>query len=185
MKKYYIWNGNYKLNNTKIRIGQKIRVDLYNMDITEIMELKNLEYKEFTEGHIETNKEGFRKIMYIEIVNVKTTKYKHKKEFTSKIEYSTYKELNINTNTNQIKYRYIDLTITSNSLENCENIWFNLYNYLKENISCKLDFVGCPTSEEKENGKYYYCDSLVIGNKEDFKEAKEIYKEWKAKYKIA
>lgn len=63
---YHIWEGTTDLKGTELKAGQKVRIDLYNMDIKELEELKGVNYREFTEGHTEGN---YTRV-YIEIIEV-------------------------------------------------------------------------------------------------------------------
>lgn len=91
---YNIWNGTIKLNGKELEIGQKLRIDLYDMSIEDVKELKSFEYKEVTEGH----KEGTYTRMYIEIIakkakkEIKMTDCFTKKEFDKKVRYNDLEE---------------------------------------------------------------------------------------------
>lgn len=65
---YNIWNGTVNLKGVKIEAGQQLRVDLYNMNIEDVPELKGINYREFTEGHTDGNYTR----LYIEILPYKT-----------------------------------------------------------------------------------------------------------------
>lgn len=88
---YSIWNGTTKLNGKELEVGQNLRIDLYNMSIEDIKELKGFEYKEVIEGH---KTEGYTRI-YIEITakkEIKMTECFTKKEFDKKAIYNELKE---------------------------------------------------------------------------------------------
>jgi len=108
----------------------------------------------------------------------------HNQKFTSKISYTVYKELNEDTNTEQVKQRYLDLTITTQTEEIAEKIWDNCFNYLEENAGFKITWIGCPAREEELNGKFSYSDSIAIFDKSEYEELKDLYKEWKKLGKI-
>jgi len=101
-------------------------------------------------------------------------------KFTSKISYTVDKERNEDTQTEQVYSRNFELTITATSEEIAGNIWDNCFKYLKENSDIKLGWVGCPGTEDLENGKFSYCDCITIFDKEEYEELKYLYKEWKS-----
>jgi len=105
-------------------------------------------------------------------------------KFTSKISYTVYKELNEDTNTEQVQQRYLDLTITAQTEEIAEKLWDNCFNYLEENARFKITWIGCPAKEEELNGKFSYSDNIAIFDKEEYEELKDLYKEWKKLGKI-
>ena len=100
-------------------------------------------------------------------------------KFTSNISYSVYKELNEDTKTEQVKQRYFELTITAQTEEFAGNIWDDCFNYLSENAGFRINFTGCPTKEDLENGKFSYWDCITIFDKAEYEELKDLYKEWK------
>lgn len=58
IKSYNIWNGIYNLKEKKLEVGQELRVDLYNMEISELQELIPFNWEIVTEGHTEEREEG-------------------------------------------------------------------------------------------------------------------------------
>ena len=103
-----------------------------------------------------------------------------KKKFTSRIEYSIGKELNEDTNTNQVYARNFDLTITAQTLELAESIWEDCVDYLTENVNFDFSIVGCPNTDKTLKGnKYEYNDSILIEDREEYEILKNLYTKWK------
>jgi len=105
-------------------------------------------------------------------------------KFTSKISYIVDKEYNEDTKTEQVYTRNFELTITASSEEIAGEIWDNCFKYLVKNSDINLGWVGCPGTEDLENGKFSYTDCITIFDKSEYEELKDIYKEWKKLGKI-
>jgi len=103
----------------------------------------------------------------------------HNHKFTSKVTYTVDKEYNEDTQTEQVYSRNFELTITATSEEQAGEIWDSCFKYLNEKSDIKLGWVGCPGTEDLENGKFSYCDCITIFDKSEYEELKDLYKEWK------
>lgn len=67
-KHYHIWNVTEDLKGKKLSVGQQVRIDLHDMTIEELPELKGITYKEFAKGYTEGN---YTRV-YIEIIGTQT-----------------------------------------------------------------------------------------------------------------
>jgi hypothetical protein len=112
-----------------------------------------------------------------------TINNKSKDKFTSKIAYTVSLDKDDYTNEVTDRYRYFDLTITAIDEDTASKICDNCIEYIVKNANFEIRYVGCPAIDELNNNKVQFCDSIAVYDKEEYKEIKELYTEWKKLYK--
>lgn len=95
VKSYNIWQGSYDLKEKKLEVGQELRIDLYNMEISEIKELIPFNWEVVTKGHTEEREEGIYTRMYIKITskkikNIKSAKLSYKGHLNDSVKNDVY-----------------------------------------------------------------------------------------------
>lgn len=105
-------------------------------------------------------------------------------KFTSKMKYTVSKEEEWDGSkmVNRVTGRYAEVTIISDSEENCYKLQNNLESTLLK-ADENFQFARCSEVEKLKNGKFELVDYVKINDKEEFEEIMEIYKEWKVNNK--